>query len=52
MDENPYRAPQTSCSPARRFAKLLPLVLPVLLALMAYSAFKIFLETPSSVIGR
>jgi hypothetical protein len=51
MDENPYRAPQARCNPARAIGKFLPLILPVLLALTAYVLFGMFWDTPSPVLG-
>jgi len=49
MNENPYRAPQTKSAdiqPVQSTVKLLPLLLSVLLALVAYALFGMF-STPS-----
>jgi len=52
MNENPYQAPQSRCNPVRAIGKLLPLLLPVLLALTTYVLYGMFWETPLPVVGR
>ena len=52
MDENPYKAPQARCLPLRTIGKLLPLLLPVFFALLAYALFGMVWQTPPPVIAR